>query len=1216
MSRTLRPAPPDQAQRECALDPARSILVQAPAGSGKTDLLTKRFLRLLAEVDDPAHIVAITFTKAAAAEMRNRILSELEKAATGHSASSDSEFSMEALAARAIDRSRALGWNILQLPAQLRISTIDSFCREIAIRRPLLSTLGGGLEVSEQQDDLYRRAARSTLLQLGSPNRVSSALREAIESLLLWRDNNWPELENQLVLMLSQRDRWMQEFWLRDFDRTSEADWQALRERLEAPFARAVAEQLATVSRLLSRVPGACDEAMELVRFACRNLDHTTYNELAELAEFPAGPFPTAHQLEDARLAYSCLAQLLLTNEGAFRQSLNKNHGFPADRKREKQRMQQLIQSLSDVEGLQSALAAVRDLPPARYSDEDWRIVRACFTLLRHATAELQVAFAESGAVDFIEIAQIAQRILEGEDNLPSDAALDIADGIHHLLVDEFQDTSRRQHKLLAALVSAWPDTSNRTLFVVGDPMQSIYFFRDADAELFPRVQTLGLELPDAEPLPLHFVQLESNFRTRPALVNQLNQAFEAVFGVSDGSNVQFSASQPARPATHAAEPHFDLHLKFVPQLPRATSGDHDSARLKQQAMERRETALASQVAEIVALIRSRTDRMEQARASDNKHYRIAVLGRTRSALAPIAQALRDVSIPFRAVDLEQLADRPEVLDVLALARALMNREDRVAWLGVLRAPWCGLSLPDLHLLAGADDPEISRRAVPDLLRERASLLSPDGRVAVDRLLRASSDASAFRTAMPQMSTGAWLEQVWRRLGGESCVDATARANLQLLWRCLDKLPGGEPDLNGPALQAALQKLTAQPDPAAEADYGVHLMTIHKSKGLEFEVVIIPELQAGCGTTRGAMFSWLERGLANPDDSGAITEFLIAPFQPRGSDRGKAKEWVDREYRTREAQETRRVFYVAATRAREELHLFARLGFKDDHGDLTLCDPPRSLLSTAWPALEEDVRDRFETWKSTQEPAELANIAAGANNVIVMPPPAKPALLHRLPIDFAAPSLPRLAASDPLSVKAPDDSFLYKRHEGGIVSRALGSAVHLAFQELARLRTLHDWDASRTRLLQLSDRLAAQVRAHGVDREQADALAKQSLDVVLRASSDPIAQWILSPHADATTEERWTGVVDGTLRTVQADRVFRAGSQPMGEGKDIWWIVDYKTAHGENLAPAEALPTLRELFAPQVEAYGRILRKLHGATATIRGGLYYPRMQQFDWWEL
>jgi ATP-dependent exoDNAse (exonuclease V) beta subunit len=132
--------PPDQTQRDLALDPSRSILVQAPAGSGKTTLLTERFLCLLAEVEEPGQVVAITFTNAAAAEMRNRILDELRKNEPNP------------LAQRALEHSQALGWKLLDLPAQLRIMTIDSFCRELALQQPLLSGLGGGLEIAEQPD--------------------------------------------------------------------------------------------------------------------------------------------------------------------------------------------------------------------------------------------------------------------------------------------------------------------------------------------------------------------------------------------------------------------------------------------------------------------------------------------------------------------------------------------------------------------------------------------------------------------------------------------------------------------------------------------------------------------------------------------------------------------------------------------------------------------------------------------------------------------------------------------------------------------------------------------------------------------------------------------------------------------------------------------------------------------------------------------------------
>jgi ATP-dependent exoDNAse (exonuclease V) beta subunit len=1114
-------APPDQSQRNRALDPSCSILVQAPAGSGKTDLLTRRFLRLLAEVDEPGQIVAITFTNAAAAEMRHRILGELEKAAVNDAPpAAYDEFSMDALAWRVLDHSRRLGWKLLDLPAQLRISTIDSFCRDLALQQPLLSGLGGGLDIAEQPNDLYRRAARQTLERIGQGDRT---LSEAIEALLFWRDNNWQEMEGQLVEMLARRDRWMHDFVLEN-----EQDFEALRERLERPF----------------------------------------------------------------------------------------------------------------------ALAAVCELPPARYTEEEWKIVRACFTLLRCAAAELKVVFAEVGAVDFIEVAQIAQCVLKGDDGLPSDAALGVADGIRHLLVDEFQDTSRRQHELLRRLIAAWPEREGRSCFVVGDPMQSIYFFRDADAELFSRVRTVGLELPQDEPLLLDFVSLAANFRAAPPLVERLNEVFAQIFAAPDGSGVAFSSAEPARDNQASPGPRFSLHLEFVPR-----TGQGRAAELG--AIREREAAHSAQTQQIVALIQSHMSRVSEAREL-NENYRIAVLARARKSLAPLAQALREAEIPFRALDLEGLSARPEVLDALALARALLNPHDRLAWLGVLRAPWCGLSLEDLHRLTSADDPELLSRPVPELLAERLPLLSEQGCPAVLRVLNALKSVRALRDAQPTRSLGTWLQQVWLRLGGADCVDTTAHANLDLLWSCLDSLPAGEQDLLGPALDAALEKLTALPDPAAESDYGVQLMTIHKSKGLEFEVVIVPDLQAGAGRGGRNMLSWLERGLEQPDDSGEITEFLIAPFQRKGDDRGTAKQWVDRVYRQREAQEDRRILYVAATRAREELHLFARPSYKvEADGSLSLPDPAASLLATAWPSLEEEVRARFDAWKATragstagQEQVIESIAASGEGNLIQMPPPPKPTILHRLPPDYQpekagsfqpaaaespvlrqmlrAPSFPRPFAERvgdyPSQAVIPSSdaasSTLYTRHQGGLLSRVLGTAVHALLEELSRLRAASDWPAARAALQQFEPRIAAQARSSGLDPAQAAQVAAQAIQLALSASRDPIAQWILSPHPDAANEIRWAGVVAGSLHTVRVDRVFRAGLSPQSEGRQAWWIVDYKTAHADNLDPAAALPELRRLFAPQLEAYATVLRNLHGQDAVLRAGLYYPRMLLLDWWEL
>jgi ATP-dependent exoDNAse (exonuclease V) beta subunit len=1214
MSKALAKAPPpDQREREQALDASRSILVQAPAGSGKTDLLTKRFLRLLGEVNAPGEIVAITFTNAAAAEMRHRILSELEKAAARdparEAANGADEFSMEALAARALERSRLMGWNLLDTPAQLRISTIDSFCRELALQQPLLSGLGGGIGINEQPQELYRRAVRRTLERIGD---TDEGLSQALEALMLWHDNNWKDLENLLVEMLAQRDRWMHDFVLR-----REPDWDELRAKLERPFANAIREAVAHIEELMGRVPGARGEALELARFACEQSGGKLHRELAEIAEFPCGPCTTSADLEGTRDAYVCLANLVLTQKGTLRSRVNKLDGFPASFKMEISRMMTLIAALRGVPGLEEALGSMDKLPPARYTEDEWEIVRACFTLLRHAAGELHVAFAEAGAVDFTEVAQIALRMLKAEDGLPSEAAMAVSDGIRHLLIDEFQDTSRRQHQLLAGLAAAWPEREGRTCFAVGDPMQSIYFFREADAELFPRVRDMGLEIHDAEPLRFEFVPLSANFRTAPALVEWLNESFARIFAEHDGSGIEFSPASAAREQEAEDERGFELHLEFAQRARRGGSGDDDAAGEADDPHD-------AQTAEIVELIRERWPVLDEKRARGEK-YRIAVLGRARSALAPIAKALREATIPLRAVELEKLGARPEVRDALSLGRALLCGEDRMAWLGLLRAPWCGLALADLHKLVSDDDEHLLARPVRELAVERLHLIGKEAQGRVRRVLDAVDAAGTIRAALPNAALGTWLEQVWLRLGGASCVDAAARVNLDLLWSCLDGLPNGEQDLLGPALDAALEKLTAQPDPEASSDCGVQLMTIHKSKGLEFEVVIVPELQAKGGRGGRKLLSWLERGLAEPNESGEITEFLVAPLQTKGADRGQAKAWVDRVRSEREAQEDRRVLYVAATRAREELHLFARPECKaESNGALTLCEPKGSLLATAWPALAYEARARFEEWKVSvsQHAAEHATVeaiaaSAASGNVMEMPPLEKPVFIRRLPADYLPAESGLLRRRQDENGSEVDGARLYERHEGGLRSRALGIAVHVILEELARLRVTLDWDAARLAVEKIKPRVGADLRALGLDQRAATEIAAKAFESAMGVSRDEVGKWILSPQMNAASEVRWVGVIDGSTRTVQADRVFRAGHAPLTEGNDCWWIVDYKTYDDtRGTDPATALSRLREVFAPQLEAYATVLRNLHGRDIAICAGLYYARMLKFDWWEM
>ena len=610
--------------------------------------------------------------------------------------------------------------------------------------------------------------------------------------------------------------------------------------------------------------------------------------------------------------------------------------------------------------------------------------------------------------------------------------------------------------------------------------------------------------------------------------------------------------------------------------------------------------------------------------ATPANNIAVAVLGRARTALAPIATALREARIPFRAVELENLKDRPEILDAASLARALLNPEDRVAWLGVLRAPWCGLSLAELHAVAGSDDTSRPLAPVPEQLRERLDLLSAESRKSAERILAAFASVPHLRNMLPAGSPGTILQQLWLSLGGNSCVDATSRTNVDLFWKLLDRLPGGEQDLTGQALDAALEDLFALPDPAASSECGVQLMTIHKSKGLEFEVVLVPDLHVRGGNNKPELLSWLERGIADPDESDDLTEFLVAPLQFKGDDRGKTRQWVDRIRRERESQEMRRILYVAATRAREELHFFAQPACKiEDDQSRSLQEPRNCLLETAWPALGEEIRARFDEWNIAAQ-ASAANkdlvidtiAATGQSNLIIMPPPARPTFLRRLPPEFQASHVVSPTLNLQENVIGLGDANPYQRHQGGQISRALGNAVHKLLEELARLRLTLDWDSATAALENFRPRITASVRSAGVSLAEANNITAQAFACALNAAHDPIGQWILSPHPNAFSESGWAGIVSGNLRLVRVDRLFRAGLEPLQSGNDALWILDYKTSHIESVDPSSALPVFRATFAPQLQMYATVLRNLHSPDLQLRAGLYYPRMSLFDWWEI
>ena len=208
-SPTPRAIPSDASLRLAVLDITQSWMLQAPAGSGKTELLMQRFLACLAKVDQPESVLAITFTRKAAAEMRGRILLTLQRAGQLNSAQISERPPHEQqslqLARSVLDTSVALGWNILEYPARLQVRTLDSFCESVAQRAPFKGLLGGVAQVTEDARPLYELAAQRVIDQLAFPG----ALGDAVAALLVHMDNNVGGVRNLLAAMLAQRDQWL-----------------------------------------------------------------------------------------------------------------------------------------------------------------------------------------------------------------------------------------------------------------------------------------------------------------------------------------------------------------------------------------------------------------------------------------------------------------------------------------------------------------------------------------------------------------------------------------------------------------------------------------------------------------------------------------------------------------------------------------------------------------------------------------------------------------------------------------------------------------------------------------------------------------------------------------------------------------------------------------------------------------------------------------------
>ncbi|PIQ97537.1 MAG: hypothetical protein COV67_03735, partial [Nitrospinae bacterium CG11_big_fil_rev_8_21_14_0_20_56_8] len=620
----------DAKAREQALDPTRSWLIHAPAGSGKTELLIQRYLKLLAGVDYPEQILAMTFTRKAAGEMKSRILAALENAERNIPPENKHQEQTLALARAALLRNDELGWRILNHPGRLQIQTIDSFCASLTRQIPILSQMGGTLQIEENPAFLYRETAHRLLARVESDTPMGDIIRS-----VLWHlDNDKSSFIIHVVKLLQKRDQWLLYF----FDAFPITDeW---RTRFEEAYAEIITARLRAVHQ---KTPDWIrSQLIPFARYAGENLQNSSPDDIkVQLKDLNALPPPDANRLPQ----WQAIARFLLTTEGELRQpgGVNVKIGFPSDKDPRSVEMKNgfiaILENLQEHPEWIEWLSQIPSLPSPRFTNEQWSILKALLYLLQETTQTLRMVFAEQGKTDFAEIALAAHRALGTEDN-PTDLMLYLDIKLQHILVDEYQDTSYKQFHLLNLLTAGWERDKGRTLFIVGDPKQSIFRFRDAEVGLFLQTQEDGF--PNVR---LETLTLQANFRSQKKVVDWVNDCFRNIFPpISDRDRGAIAYSESHSVLPEADGPGVVLH----PQ------GDKDGL---------------NEAVEIDALVRA-------IRAKDPEKS-IAILVRARNHLDHIIKRFRKTGVPFKSDQIDRLAHQPVIQDLLALLRALLSRTDR-----------------------------------------------------------------------------------------------------------------------------------------------------------------------------------------------------------------------------------------------------------------------------------------------------------------------------------------------------------------------------------------------------------------------------------------------------------------------------------------------------------------------------------------------------------
>jgi ATP-dependent helicase/nuclease subunit A len=832
----------DTAARAFAGDPNHNVVLEASAGTGKTSVLVARYVNLLTRGVDPANILAITFTRKAAAEMRERIVRDLRRAAE------QSTF----------DRAR---WTAIRdRLADIQISTIDAFCLSLLREFPLEADLDPGFGLADETE---------------VPRLVDQSLDKSLATFVA-RAKREPDM----ALVLAQLG----------LNRTREGLAYLLQRRL---VARDV------LDRFLERGPANLS-ADEVCRRAVESLIDLFGSPARRETFLSEGPVrqpryvllaQDLRRLESFRTASNAAVRGLMNRtaahflkaDGKPRQTDRSIHpytteDYPSADAGKRHRVEALRLGVH-VENIVRAFSRDLNVVLARG-------IRSMFAI---ALAHYRTALNERSLLDFSDVLQRAVELLGRMDEF-SQSRYRLEGRYHHVLVDEFQDTSRKQWELISLLVKAWGEgiglVAQPSIFIVGDRKQSIYRFRDAEVAV---LQEAGAFISGLRPGTSGRRSISRSFRAVPELLAFVNELFAEVgqnarrpddfkYDTDDRFPVDMAVAAP-KPATGS-----QAGEGGAPAVGLVTGADADECA----------AAVAAEIARILEHDSVRDKQTGLARRATPGD--VGILFRSRASHREFEAALEARGIPTYVYKGLGFFDSDEIKDLSALIRYLANPSSELRAAAFLRSRFVRLSDAALALLAPrlaaaiADPrpPEALAALLPDdrAALEQARLHAPRWVAHVDRIPPADLIEQLLpETAYAYELRGARRHQAWENVkkmrGLIRRIQNRGYATLARIADHLDSLTAGDES------NAVLEALDA-----------VNLMTVHAAKGLEFPIVFVVNLAKGA--------SGFPRPVRVLGD-----EVSVGPFVSDS----------DEEERFREREETKRLLYVALTRARDRLYL-------------------------------------------------------------------------------------------------------------------------------------------------------------------------------------------------------------------------------------------------------------------------------------------------------